>query len=104
MYKGGKVTGHEGTWLAGLKGAKPGLWMPGEPLIHARYYQEIAPGDAMDRGEVVSMTEALTTPAGKFTNVLKIEETTPLEPGAKEYKYFARGVGLLQDGDLKLVK
>jgi hypothetical protein len=104
MYKGGKVTSHEGTWLAGLKGAKPGLWMPGEPLMHARYYQEIAPGDAMDRGEVISMTEALTAPAGKFTNVLKIEETTPLEPGTKEYKYFARGVGLLQDGDLKLVK
>jgi hypothetical protein len=104
MYKGGKVTSHEGTWLAGVKGAKPGVWMPGEPMMHARYYQEIAPGVAMDRGEVVSMTETVTTPAGKFTNVVKIEETTPLEPGTKEYKYFARGVGLLQDGDLKLVK
>jgi hypothetical protein len=104
MYKGGKVTSHEGTWLAGVKGAKPGLWMPGEPLMHAKYYQEIAPGDAMDRGEIVSMSEALTTPAGKFSNVIKIEETTPLEPGTKEYKYFARGAGLLQDGDLKLVK
>jgi hypothetical protein len=36
--------------------------------------------------------------------VIKIEETTPLEPGTREYKYFARGAGLLQDGDLKLVK
>ena len=41
MYKGGKITSHEGTWLAGVKGAKPGLWMPGEPLLHAKYYQEI---------------------------------------------------------------
>jgi hypothetical protein len=102
MYKSGKVTSHEGTWLAGLQGAKPGIWIPGEPLLRAKYYQEIAPGIALDRGEIVSMTESVTTPAGKFTNVVKIEETTPLEPGVKEYKYFARGVGLIQDGDLKL--
>ena len=61
-YKGGKVTGHEGSWLAGLKGAKPGLWIPGEPLLRSRYYQEIAPGDAMDRGEIVSVTERMTVP------------------------------------------
>jgi hypothetical protein len=33
-----------------------------------------------------------------------VEETTPLEPGVKEYKYYAAGVGLVQDGSLKLVK
>jgi hypothetical protein len=103
-YKGGKVTGHEGSWLAGLKGAKPGLWIPGEPLVRSRYYQEIAPGDAMDRGEVVSVTERMTVPAGTFVDVVKIEETTPLEPGTKEYKYFARGAGLIADGHLKLVR
>jgi len=36
--------------------------------------------------------------------VLKIAETTPLEPGVREYKYYARGIGLIQDGSLKLVK
>jgi hypothetical protein len=103
MYKNGKVTSHEGSWLAGVKGAKPGLWMPGEPLVHAKYYQEIAPGVALDRGEIVSLTETVTTPAGKFTDVLKIQETTPLELKSKEFKYFARGAGLIMDGDLKLV-
>lgn len=28
----------------------------------------------------------------------------PLEPGNKEYKYYAAGIGLVQDGALKLVK
>jgi len=104
MYKNGKVTGHEGAWLSGVNGAKFGLAMPGLPLMRARYYQEIAPKVAMGRAEIVAMSESLKTVAGAFTNVLKIEETTPLEPGAKEAKLYAPGVGLIQDGELKLVK
>jgi hypothetical protein len=101
--KDGKVTGHGGSWLAGEKNARYGLMMPGTPLLGARYYQEVAPEQAMDRAEIVSLTDTLETPSGKYDNVLKIEETTPLEKG-KEYKYFARGVGLIRDGNLKLAK
>jgi len=81
-----------------------GLVMPGSPALHQKFYQEVAPGVAMDRAEVVSLNETLATQAGEFREVLKILETTPLEPGAAEAKYYARGVGLLQDGSLKLVK
>jgi hypothetical protein len=104
MYANGKVTSHEGAWLSGVNGARFGLAIPGLPLVRARYYQEIAPKVAMDRAEIVSLTESLKTPAGAFTNVLKVEETTPLEPGVKEAKFYAAGVGLIQDGELKLVK
>ena len=93
-----------GAWLSGEKGAKFGLMMPGLPLLNATYYEEVAPGVAMDRAEIVSVSETVKTPAGEFKNCLKIEETTPLEPGTKEYKYYARGIGLVQDGALKLVK
>ena len=78
--------------------------MPGLILIGARYYQEIAPGIAMDRTEIMSTTEIQETPAGRFTNVLKTEETTPIEPKAKEYKLFASGIGLIKDDNLSLVK
>ena len=104
IYKNGRVTDHEGAWLAGVNGAKPGLMMPGDPLIGARYYQEMAPRVAMDRAEITGLAGTLATPAGKFTGVLRITETTPLEPVAKEDKLYARGVGLIQDGGLKLVK
>jgi hypothetical protein len=104
IYKGGKVVGHEGAWLAGEGGARFGLAMPGSPLLGARYYQEIAPERAMDRAEVVSLSETMETPAGKFANVLKTVETTPLEPGEKEAKYYAAGVGLLKDGPMRLVR
>jgi hypothetical protein len=104
MYQQGKVVSHEGAWLHGVKGAKFGLMMPGLPLVRGRYQQEIAPDVALDRAEVVSLAASLKTPAGEFRNCLKIEETTPLEPDAKEYKYYAPGIGLVQDGSLKLVK
>jgi hypothetical protein len=103
IYKGGKVVSHEGAWLSGEGGAKFGLAIPGSPLLGARYYQEQAPGKAMDRAEVVSLSVTMDTPAGKFTNVLQTEETTPLEPGEKEPKYYAKGVGLIKDGPCKLV-
>jgi len=103
-YEDGKLANHGGSWLAGKDGARAGLMMPGTPLVGARHYQEIAPGHALDRAEILSLSESYATPAGKFERVLKVEETTPLEPKEKEHKHYARGVGLLNDGEMKLVK
>ena len=104
IYEDGKVVSHEGAWLSGEKGAKFGLAMPGTPLIGGRYYNEIAPKVAMDRVEILSMTETVETIAGTFKNCLKVVETNPLEPGAKEFKYYARGIGLVNDANAELVK
>lgn len=104
MYERGIVVGHEGSWLAGTNGARFGLAMPGLPLLGARYYQELAEGIAMDRALVASLSDRVATRAGAFSNVLRIEETTPLEPGVRELKRYVRGIGLVQDGSLKLVR
>jgi len=93
-----------GAWLHGEKGAKFGLVMPGSPLIGARYYQEVAPGVAMDRAEIISLTETLEVPAGKFDKVLKILETTPIDPKEHAYKLYAPGIGKIFDADMRLVK
>ncbi len=93
-----------GAWQHGEKGARYGLMMPGTPLLGGRYYQEVAPGSAMDRSEIVSISETFKTPAGKFEKVLKTLETTPLEPKERSFKQYAPGVGLIQDGNLLLVK
>jgi len=103
IYKNGKIVDHEGAWLHGSKGATLGLLVPAAPVIGQRYYQEVAPGVAMDRAQIVSVSERVTTPAGTFEKCLKTEETTPLEPGDKEYKLYAPGVGLVRDGPLALV-
>jgi hypothetical protein len=102
-YKDGKVAGHGGAWLSGVGGARFGLIMPGRLLLGARYYQEIAPKVAMDRAEVVSLSEECATPAGRFANCLKTEETSAIERG-REYKFYAPGIGLIRDGDLQLTR
>jgi hypothetical protein len=103
MYRDGKVINHEGAWLCGVNGAHFGLAMPGTPLLGARYYQELAPKVAMDRAEVLSLTEKFNTPAGKFEGCLKTEETSAIE-SARETKLYAPGIGLIQDAELKLTK
>ena len=57
----------------------------------------------MDRVEIVSLTERSNTPAGIFERCLKMRETTPLEMFVRDYKVYAPGIGLVEDGDLKLV-
>ncbi len=103
IYQDGKVASHDGAWVAGAADARFGLMLPGTVLLGSRYYQEVAPDVAMDRAEVVSLTGTLDTPAGRFADVLVIEESTPLEKG-KERKHYARGVGFIGDADLRLVR
>ncbi len=103
IYEDGKIVDHEGAWLAGEDNASPGIIIPGNPTVGMKYYQEVAPGIAEDRAEIISLSEVVMTPAGTFENVLKVEETNPLEGNEQEFKFHAPGVGLIQDADLKLV-
>jgi len=103
IYEKGKVVNHEGSWHHGTDGATLGLFVPAQPAMGRRFYQEVAPRVAMDRVEIVSLTHKVTTPAGTFTGCLRIRETSPLEPLLRDHKSFAPGVGLVQDGDLLLV-
>jgi len=102
IYRDGKVTAHDGAWRSGVKGARYGLIMPGLPTVGQKYYQEYAPDTAMDRAKHVSVTEVIETPSGRFANCLKVEETTPLEPGVS-IKVYAPGIGLAADNTLRLV-
>jgi uncharacterized membrane protein YkoI len=97
----GKVKNHEGSWLSGVNGARFGLMMPGKPKVGDRYQQEVAPGVAMGRAEIISLTTTVKVPAGTFKNCLKTKDSSALE-AAVETKQYAPGVGLLEDGGFKL--
>lgn len=104
IYEDGKIVDHEGAWEAGINEAKHGLIMSGTPEIGMKYYQEIAPGVAEDRAEIVALDKTLDTPVGKFEKVLETEETNALKPDEKESKFYAPGIGLIQEESLMLVK
>jgi hypothetical protein len=104
IYEEGEIVSHDGAWRAGEDDAEPGIIMPGTVLLGARYYQEIAPGVALDRAENVAMDLTVETDAGTFEGCLRVDETTPLEPGHVSVKVYASGVGLIVDGVLELVE
>ena len=99
---GTTIVSHDGSWLAGVNEARAGIVMPGTVLLGARYFQEVAPGVAMDRAEILSLSAVVETPAGTFSDCLLTRETTPLDRRAKDFKFYAPGIGLVKDGVLLL--
>jgi hypothetical protein len=89
----GKVTSTEGSWLAGESGAQPGIFMEANPVVGHAFRQEYDPGNAEDQYAVVSLASPIKVPYGTFTNALLTNETTRLEPGGLDHKYYVKGVG-----------
>jgi hypothetical protein len=88
----------EGSWEAGKDGALAGIIMLAEPEKGERYRQEFLEDVAEDKARVVSLDETVTVPYGSFTgDVLMTVEWNPLEGGSREYKFYAPGLGLVQE-------
>jgi hypothetical protein len=99
--EGGKVVTTEGSWQAGVDGAKPGIIMHEvQPPIGQPYRQEYSPCNAEDFADVVSLDESVTVPYGSFDHCLQTHESTPLEPALNEYKFYCPGVGLALEVDV----
>ena len=92
---GGKVS-TEGSWEGGVKGAQPGIIMPGRQNIGEPYRQEYLAGHAEDMGKVVATNESVTVPAGSYTGCLRTDEYSMLEAGT-EKKWYCRGVGVVKE-------
>ena len=102
-YVDGVIDNHDGAWRAGVDGAVPGLIMPSVFLLGARYYQEQAPGEALDKARHAEAGLTIDTPAGTFENCILIRETSDLEDGTS-VKMYAPGVGLIDDDGLQLTE
>lgn len=94
-YEDGKVVSTEGSWEAGVDGAKPGIIMKANPQIGDAYRQEYYEDEAEDMAEVVNLSESASVPYGSFENCLKIKEWTPLEADVVEHKFYAQGIGVV---------
>jgi hypothetical protein len=100
-YEDGAVVTTEGSWEAGVDGAKPGIVMHAtQPAAGSPYRQEYYPCEAEDMAEVVSLNEAVSVPFGQYGNCLQTREFTPLEPDANEYKYYCQDVGVVLEVDV----
>jgi hypothetical protein len=94
-YENGNVKATS-SWEAGVDGAQPGVVMPAEPQVGMTYRQMYVADENEDEAEVLSVDEQAESPAGHFTDAVTIKDSSPLEPKVREYKLFARGVGLVR--------
>jgi hypothetical protein len=97
----GKVTTREGSWLAGVHGARAGLFMPARPRVGQTALQEYYKGHAEDHFRVVSLSARVRTPAASSSHALLTKEWTPLEPRVLDHKYYVRGIGTVLEQTVK---
>ncbi|MCW2957715.1 MAG: hypothetical protein JWP18_518, partial [Solirubrobacterales bacterium] len=77
----GTVTSREGSWRAGVDGARAGIFMPAHPRVGTTFAQEHFPEHAEDHFQVVSLRASVTVPFVRSDAALRTLEWTPLEPG-----------------------
>ena len=94
-YEDGELVSVDGSWKAGVDGAKPGIVMPAVPQVGKAYRQEFLVNEAEDVFEIQALNSTVDVPFGNFVNCLETLDTTPIEPGHEELKYYYPGVGRL---------
>jgi hypothetical protein len=89
-----------GSWRAGDEKARPGIVMQAVLHVGATYRQEFALGEAEDAATIRTISGSATVPAASCSkSCLVTREFTPLEPDAREDKYYAPGIGLILSVD-----
>lgn len=97
-YEDGEVANHDGAWLYGRDTQVAGVHMPAAPQVGMTFRLEDVPaadGRAAIRedAEIVSMSDDVTVPFGRYTGVLRLKVTQ--EGAPEETKQFAQGVGVI---------
>jgi len=92
----------EGSWLAGANDADAGFIMLAAPTPGDRYYQEFARGVAEDQAKVLTLSGSASSPyTGPANNLLVTKETSRLDPGVVENKYYKAGIGFIRGDTVK---
>ena len=107
IYEDGEIVDHDGSWLVGgptepgdpvdtATATEPAVFFPGDPDIGDQWKPE-------DLFPVVDETVTLqaeglsvSVPAGDYTGVVKVRETSDIDPDYKEKKWYAPGVGVIK--------
>jgi hypothetical protein len=99
-YEDGKVESREGSWEAGVDGARPGLIMTADPRPTHAFRQEYLRGEAEDQAWVVQRGLTARTPAGRIHDAVRAFEWTRLEPRVVSQKIYGPGIGIVGERDV----
>ena len=106
IYQNGVVTSHEGSWLVGgptrdsdppetANAPHPFVFMPANPQQGDAFKQEDLYPYVDETDQVVAVNQTVTVPAGTYTNVIQVLESSRLDPSTED-KWYAPGVGVIQ--------
>jgi hypothetical protein len=101
LDKRGRVMSREGSWQAGVDGAREGIYMPAEPKVGQSFVQEFYAGHAEDHFRVVDLAASVSVPYATSKEALLTKEWTPLEPGVIDHKLYVRGIGTVKEQTVK---
>jgi hypothetical protein len=93
----GKTTSTEGSFQAGVNGARAGVLIPGTPKVGLVGRQEFRKGEAEDHFEVLDLKASVSVPFVSSKRALRTREWTPLEPGVIDNKYYVRAIGTVRE-------
>jgi hypothetical protein len=97
-YENGVLVDHDGSFEAGIDGARPGIIMLAGPVMEMPYRQEYYFNQAEDWAKVIAMNVTVITSYAIFENCIKTEDWNGLKPDAPvEYKYYAPNVGVVME-------
>ena len=85
IYEGGQFVNANDAWLAGKRGAKPGVWMLTDPKKGMKYVQMQSSRETI-RAEVDKVGDRKCVPFECFNSLRVLED-------GSEFKYFGPGVG-----------
>ena len=101
QYEDGFLDNLEGSWRTGKENALPGIIFEGNPKVDDVYRQEYQAMVAEDIAQVLSVDETVTIGMGTFDHCIQTLEFSALEPGSTEWKFYAKGIGMILDVDLQ---
>jgi hypothetical protein len=97
----GRVTSREGSWLSGVRGARPGIFMPAHPRPGQSFRQEYFKGHAEDHFKIVTLDGKIHVKGASSNHAMRTTEWSPLEPGVLDAKYYVRGIGTVREASVK---
>lgn len=100
-YEDGDLSDLDGSFRAGVDGAKAGLLIMAAPPAGLAHRQEFALGEAEDVIQYLDLAalplvENPAFPCAAAGGCVQTHDTTPLEPDRAEYKYYRAGVGMVR--------
>lgn len=99
QYEAGRFVAVDEVWLSGVKGAQPGILMPGDPHTAPAWVIAKPPGEKGDAAAFARLQPQECVPFGCYKNVLVIEEGKR-DALNNEFKYYVYGAGQIRNQPL----